>query len=449
MGRSMEWHKLLSHNRLRRPSAVLEKGRSPFQQDIDRITFSAAFRRLAYKTQVHPLSPNDHVHTRLTHSIEVACVGRSLGTGVGAEIAAEIEEIDECLKITQDTFGYVVQAACLAHDIGNPPFGHFGEYAMRSWFEKNAKPCSRLAVKLDDVRQEDFTLFDGNAQGFRIITQLEDAKWAGGLQLTHAVLGTFTKYPRASNIIKDNYIGGEKPGFLKSEEHYFVEIAEQLGLEQRENRYWSRHPLAFLVEAADDICYKIIDIEDGYELGYLSFSEAKEILGSIASKDSDLTTLPAKESDQIGKLRAVAVGILVKECITIFLQNKQEILSGSFNKPLIELTKFNDQIKTASKAAQTKIFESETITKREIAGEKIIQGLLDMFADVCVNLVNKDFEIEKLKKKERRLARLIGDDSILRANTMYDALLCMTDFVSGMTDRFAVETFRQLTGIST
>jgi dGTPase len=159
-GRSMDWQNLLSHDRLGRPNAVPEEDRSPFQQDIDRITFSAAFRRLAHKTQVHPLSPNDHVHSRLTHSIEVACVGRSLGTGVGARI------IDKPREITQDTFGYVVQAACLAHDIGNPPFGHFGEDAIKSWFKKNTAPGSELGVHLEGIRKEDFTSFEGNAQDF-------------------------------------------------------------------------------------------------------------------------------------------------------------------------------------------------------------------------------------------------------------------------------------------
>jgi dGTPase len=203
----MEWQNLLCRDRLGRPNAVPEEDRSPFQQDIDRITFSAAFRRLAYKTQVHPLSPNDHVHSRLTHSIEAACVGRSLGTGVGARLSKPPE-------ITQDEFGYVVQAACLAHDIGNPPFGHSGEQAIKSWFEEHTKPGSELSDYLEDRQKGDFVSFDGNAQGFRIITQLEDSQWAGGLQLTYGVLGAFTKYPRSSHIVKDDYIGSKKPGFF-------------------------------------------------------------------------------------------------------------------------------------------------------------------------------------------------------------------------------------------
>jgi dGTPase len=228
--------------------------------------------------------------------------------------------------------------------LGTPPFGHFGEHAIRLWFKEHIEPGTPLAVKLEDARKEDLTLFDGNAQGFRIITQLEDAKWAGGLQLTHAVLGTFTKYPTASNITanaKDGYIGAKKPGFFKAEERYFHEVADCLGLERRDcdASSWCRHPLAFLVEAADDICYRIIDIEDGYELGYLSFAEAKDALASIACDHPRLTISPAQESDQIGKLRAVAVGLSIKECIRVFLEHKNEILAGNFSCPLIDIRK--------------------------------------------------------------------------------------------------------------
>jgi dGTPase len=376
-----------------------------------------------------------------------SCVcGPVSGHGIGAEITKPP-------TITQDTLGYVVQAACLAHDIGNPPFGHFGEHAIQSWFKKNTEPGSRLAVRLEDTGHEDFTLFDGNAQGFRVITQLEDAKWTGGLQLTHAVLGTFTKYPHASNIITDDYIGGKKPGFFRSEERYFTDVACHLGLKQRDfpTPYWCRHPLAFLVEAADDICYKIIDIEDGYELGYLSFGEAKDILAPIAFHDPNLTTLPAQDSDQIGKLRAAAVGTSVKECIRVFLENEDKILAGDFRYPLIDLTKLKDEMKHASEIARKRIFESENITKLKITGATVVEGLLDVFSEVVIGLEGVDFDLVKLKGKAARLARLMGRNSLIRANNnnTHDALLCLTDFVSGMTDRFAVDTYRTLKGIST
>ena len=275
----MDWKVLLREHRLCRPGAESQPGRSPFQQDLDRVVFSAAFRRLAHKTQVHPLSANDHVHTRLTHSIEVASVGRSLGTIVGMPIADKLGDP----QITSATFGYIVQAACLAHDIGNPPFGHSGEDTIGSWFNSEGQSSKIFGSDMKDVEKNDLKYFEGNAQGFRILTQLENYRWSGGLQLTFAVLGTFAKYPRSSlihPIPNDSYIGGRKIGFFESERIYFEQIASELGLMERSSqlRYWCRHPLAFLVEAADDICYALIDIEDGFTLGYLTFTEAKELL---------------------------------------------------------------------------------------------------------------------------------------------------------------------------
>jgi dGTPase len=381
----MEWHRLLSSDRLRRPGAVPQKGRSPFQQDIDRITFSAAFRRLAHKTQVHPLSPNDHVHTRLTHSIEVASVGRSLGTAVGAEIAERLSEPN----ISADIFGYVVQAACLAHDIGNPPFGHSGEHAIRSWFNRAESNGAPFVKQTPQTRPEDFRKFEGNAQGFRILTQLENNKWDGGLQLTCAVLGAFTKYPAASTVIRietDNYPGAKKVGFFKTEEKYFTEIAGTLGLTRRDPKqpYWCRHPLAFLVEAADDICYAIVDIEDGYELGYLSFREVKGVLAPIAGEYAGLSS-SMEEREQIAKLRAVAIGQLVDRSAATFLDNEDAILSGQFSGEIVYLTKFANEVRDALALARDKLYNSDRKTKLEIAGSEIINGLLDIFGEVVVD----------------------------------------------------------------
>lgn len=312
----MEWPRLACADRLRRPDAGEEKGRSPFQQDIDRITFSMAFRRLANKTQVHLFSQNDHVHTRLTHSIEVASVGRSLGTLVGNRIGMS------STGISADEIGCIVQAACLAHDIGNPPFGHAGEEAIRSWFTNAQSKSVMFANKSWEERFEDFQDFQGNAQGFRLLTQLENNKQNGGLQLTYPVLGSFVKYPRASNAIvgpKDNWPWANKIGFFKFEESYFAEVAKAVGLVRcsAQGAHWCRHPLAFLVEAADDICYHIIDIEDGHELGYLSFGEAKEILTGVAGDERLRRSMERPE--QIAKLRAAAINALVHECAQVFL----------------------------------------------------------------------------------------------------------------------------------
>jgi dGTPase len=443
----MEWHRLLSSDRLRRPNAVAQKGRSPFQQDIDRITFSAAFRRLAHKTQVHPLSPNDHVHTRLTHSIEVASVGRSLGTVVGTEIAERLKDPN----ISADIFGYVVQAACLAHDIGNPPFGHSGEYAIRSWFNRAEANHSPFTKESSGMRLEDLRKFEGNAQGFRILTQLENYRWDGGLQLTHAVLGAFTKYPTASIVIPPeacDYPGSKKVGFFGSEQSYFTEIADKLDLKRRDQNEpsWSRHPLAFLVEAADDICYAIVDIEDGYELGYLHFREARDVLAAIAGDRAELSSSMV-EREQIAKLRAVAIGQLVDECSAVFLDNESSVLAGEFSSEILDLTKFATDLGRAKALAADKLYNSERKIKLEIAGAQIIGGLLDIFSEVVTDLTNADFDRSKLSARSQRLARLM-DISLGPVEDSYQALLCVTDFVSGMTDRYGVETYRTLKGIA-
>ncbi len=306
----MDWKTLLGEQRLERPDASRcrsQPGRSPFQQDLDRIVFSAAFRRLAHKTQVHPLSDNDHVHTRLTHSIEVASVGRSLGTMVGSQIADSLNDP----QVTADTFGYIVQAACLAHDIGNPPFGHSGEDTIRRWFNSPERSSEIFGLDMEDVEKNDLKYFEGNAQGFRILTQLENCRWSGGLQLTYAVLGTFAKYPRSSvihPIPNDSYVGGKKIGFFDSERGYFEQVASGVGLIERNRQlhYWCRHPLAFLVEAADDICYAIIDIEDGFALGYLTFEEAKNLLCPIAKETNSSSDMSKSRS---GKFESMVSGL--------------------------------------------------------------------------------------------------------------------------------------------
>ena len=340
----MIWPQLLCDGRLNRPGAEKPKGRSRFQQDLDRIVFSAAFRRLAHKTQVHPLAQNDHVHTRLTHSIEVASVGRSLGTIVGAHVAPKLDDP----QISSDTFGYIVQAACLAHDIGNPPFGHSGEDAISEWFLDYFKGLGDGKSGLEQWQETDFLNFDGNAQGFRMLTQLENHKWNGGLQLTYAVLGAYSKYTQSSKkhpLPSSPYIGCNKIGFFHSEEDYFESVARAVGLICRDN-YWCRHPLAFLVEAADDICYSVIDIEDGFRLKYLDFSAAREILAPIAGDNITLTQ-GMNPDEKIAKYRAVAIGELTESVAKAFLENESCLLDGTFNDDLISRTPYQAEIERA------------------------------------------------------------------------------------------------------
>lgn len=269
----MRWSQLLSKARLRQPTPDRPIGRNEYQRDRDRIVFSYAFRRLADKTQVHPLSANDHVRTRLTHSIEVASVGRSLGYLVGQTIAPRHGLQHEVIA---DHFGYIVEAACLAHDLGNPPFGHSGEAAISKWCKENSL-ASELVRDFTDQETQDFRKFEGNAQGFRIITNLENHPLNGGLQLTCAVLGAFTKYPCSSSFAdQSGYVGTKKNGFFAAEHQYFVEVAKETGLSSigDSGMAWHRHPLAFLTEAADDICYKIADLEDGWEVGRVTIRKS-------------------------------------------------------------------------------------------------------------------------------------------------------------------------------
>ena len=442
----MDWETLLGKERLHRPSADSQPGRTPFQQDLDRIVFSAAFRRLAHKTQVHPLSENDHVHTRLTHSIEVASVGRSLGTIVGSTIADRLCNP----KITADTFGDIVQAACLAHDIGNPPFGHSGEDSIGRWFDSEENNAAIFGSSMKEVEKNDLKYFEGNAQGFRILTQLENNPWSGGLQLTYAVLGTFTKYPRSSAIHpipNDSYVGGKKIGFFEAERDKFETIARDLGLIRRSevSNYWCRHPLAFLVEAADDICYAIIDIEDGFALGYLTFDEAKDVFVPIAR---DVKLRPEMERHEvIGKLRAVAIGELIDTASKAFLENEKALLEGTYSKELIADTPYRKNIEKAKTIAKEQIFWSERKTTIEIAGSEIISGLLNLYLPVVDSIEQLGWDEKELLGQPQMLARVMSNRFQGVANR-YEAWLRVTDFVSGMTDRFALDLYRKLKGIA-
>lgn len=442
----MDWRKLLCDERLERPNVERQPGRDLFQQDIDRIVFSHAFRRLAHKTQVHPLSENDHVHTRLTHSIEVSSVGRSLGTLVGTAISRKLRRS----SLSPDAFGYVVQAACLAHDIGNPPFGHGGEEAICSWFSASENAKRLFDGSLTPVQRNDLTHFEGNAQGFRILTQLENYKWSGGLQLTYAVLGTFSKYPTSSLSVSTSKgpIGTAKVGFFDSERPYFAKVAQKVGLMTRAgfSAAWCRHPLAFLVEAADDICYAIIDIEDGYDLGYLTFKEARDILAPIAGKRANLRPKMAA-NDIIRKLRAVAIGELTGAVAEAFLGNEKSLLAGSFSDELLACTKYKSHIEKAKDVGRKKIYWSERKTKIEIAGTEIIGGLLNFFVAVVLDLERASWKIDRLTGNSQKLSRLMPDH-LERARCRYDGLLCVTDFISSMTDRYALDLYRKLKGIS-
>lgn len=439
----MTWPHLLSSQRLSRADALSSKGRSSFQQDLDRIVFCSAFRRLQNKTQVHPLTHNDNIRTRLSHSVEVASVGRSLGTIIGSAIAPRLK----LEGITADSFGHIVQAACLAHDIGNPPFGHAGEDAIKDWFATTSAGQSILKG-MKNAERHDFENFDGNAQGFRILTQLEQRKWSGGLQLTHAALGAFTKYPRASTApAQKSYPGSKKVGIYQSELEYFIAIADSLKLKPqgKSGAAWSRHPLAYLMEAADDICYSIIDIEDGAALGHLSYQEAENILLPIARISK--RDLLGSAGEKLSHLRAKAIGNLVNSVAESFLHEEKSLLAGTFAAELIDKTRYAENVALAKQTAHEQIFISREKTVRELAGASVITGLLDMLTEVPVALAASKFDASRLKGRTAKLARLTGLDGPQPKN-LYHATLRITDYVAGMTDRFATDLYRNLRGLA-
>jgi dGTPase len=443
----MRWSQLLSKARLRQRASEPPIGRNEYQQDRDRIVFSYAFRRLADKTQVHPLSANDHVRTRLTHSIEVASVGRSLGYLVGQTIVSQhgLESRD----LAADQFGYIVEAACLAHDLGNPPFGHSGEAAISKWF-KESRLADELMSDFTEQEKQDFLKFEGNAQGFRIITSLENHPSNGGLQLTHAVLGAFTKYPCASCFSDSvKYIGTKKNGFFSAEHPYFAEIAEETGLLPRSDSRlaWCRHPLAFLTEAADDICYTIADLEDGHEVGRVSIHEVERLLRPVAeASQDDIRSLTPKQ--KVGKLRALAISNLVKESSAIFLDHEDDILDGSFGERLLDHSRYKLALEEIASITRERVFSSDLVIPVEIAGFQIIAGLLDCFGSLVSELRNCEFVSEKLDKRSRsrKLVQHSGLD-FDASDTTYTALLKVTDYVAGMTDSYAVEQYQLLSGI--
>ncbi len=447
----MEWSKLLTDSRLQdeitRTSKVLD-GRSEFQKDFDRIVFSPAFRRLQDKTQVFPLPESDFVHTRLTHSLEVSCVGRSIGNLVGEQIIERYKNLQN--KFTKFHFGEIVAAACLAHDIGNPPFGHSGEDAIADYFRGGNGKHFKSEIN-DDKKWTDLTNFEGNAEGFRIITRLQNPIIKGGLRLTYSTLAAVTKYPRESLL--DNSVKSlkskayKKYGFFQTEKELFKEVASNCGLDylKEKNKYWwCRHPLAFLVEAADDICYRIMDLEDGFRLGIVSFKETEELLRPLISDTKVKFYEEKDEKDKVGYLRAVAIRELVTELAVVFLDEEKNILDGKFGNDLISVIKNGGTLNIIKDVSVEKIYNYRSVVEREVAGYEVLGGLLDTFIHSYNeafngNISNRNRTVFNLLPK--RIREEIPDELYLR-------LLQIIDFVSGMTDSFAVSLFRKIKGIS-
>ncbi|MEE9358545.1 deoxyguanosinetriphosphate triphosphohydrolase [Candidatus Vondammii sp. HM_W22] len=449
---TMQWDQLLSSKRLgSNQSSSTLVARTDFQRDFDRIVFSSAFRRMQDKTQVFPLSRVDYIRTRLTHSLEASSIGRSLGTQVGEQIIAR----QGLQGIEASDFGDICAAACLSHDIGNPPFGHSGEDAFRHWAARAAYGKRRVAV-LQDSEREDFLSFEGNAQGFRILTRLQNPDNRGGLQLTCATLAAFTKYPRES-CLGGSHFGGvsaKKQGFVAEDRAAFTEVAESVGLIRKDKAraIWCRHPLAFLVEAADDISYRVIDIEDGYRLGYLTLQQVLDLYLAVIKEPDEQQARLKSIRDNKGKvefLRAKVINDVVSQAMSCFLDNEQQMLSGELEQPLLAQLPKRQEMDWLIEVAREKIYQVAEVVEIQAAGFRIIGDLLECFVEVLDDIAEQR---EGAPARSRMIARLVPEQFIgaerVPSDSLYTRLLRLTDFIAGMTDSYAVSLYKKLTGIS-
>lgn len=433
----MDWHKLLTTERHGHDALSKDEfGRSHFHKDHDRIVFSGSFRKLGGKTQVHPLAKYDHIHNRLIHSMEVGSVGRSLGIRVAEEIKDQLPE-----WIAPDDLGIIVQAACLAHDIGNPPFGHAGEYAIQDWFKRPDN--SDYLVGLTDAQKLDLQQFEGNAQGFRILSQVEYHLNNGGLRLTYPTLGASLKYPWPASH------AGPKGKFscFQSEHRILQELANKLGLMSTDGQQFARHPLSYLMEASDDICYALIDLEDAVELQIIEFSEVRDIFQAIQGTQ----TLDFDESHevssgrQLSALRSATIGCIVDAVVTTFVENMDDILSGTFQGDLISAcpATIKDGIGRAKNLAITKVFMDVQKTETEIGAYAVLSTLLETYISAGYEFHQKR-DRSTLTYRTKRVFDLLGGEAPTVNMSQYEIYQRMVDTIAGMTDNYASYLARQI-----
>lgn len=451
----MDWQYLLNTERSHFTTQEEKPERPNYVQDADRITFSAPFRRLANKTQVHPLYDNDHLRHRMIHSMEVASVGRSLGTQVGVWL----EDIEAIGPGESAKLAGIVYAACLAHDIGNPPFGHSGEEAIGQWFKKKFDESQGVFNGIDRKLWPEFTKFEGNAQGFRILTQLEMYRNDGGMKLSNAVLGAFTKYPMSaetsrllqSKAKKDGvpvYVGAKKFGVFEGEYETFKHVAEKLKLPEETIEgvtWWRRHPLVYLVEAADDICYNIVDIEDGVIAGDLTLEKAEALLEPLFSNKTNRDQSAYTLQEKVAYLRARAIGDGIGACFKAFKENYDDILAGTFSGELIAVSEKAAEFQKIRETAREQLFTAPRKTNLEVRGRNVVTTVLEGILPVYNGLSANDWDANALGDYEKQLVRALDLD-IRDVKDGYSALHSMTDYVSGMTDRFAVNAAKLVSG---
>ena len=438
----MDWDKLITTKRfgLENYHNDKEQDRTEFQRDFDRLIFSSPFRRLQNKTQVFPLPGSIFVHNRLTHSLEVSCVGRSLGNSVAKLLKARH---GDSLPESISEIGSIVSAGCLAHDMGNPPFGHSGETAISSYFSEGKGQELKSKYNLTDSQWNDIIHFEGNANAFRLLTHQFDGRRKGGFVLTYSTIASIVKYPYKSDYIT---VKKKKFGFFQSEKDDFVKIAEDLGMVKIDEYKYARHPLVYLVEAADDICYEIMDIEDAHKLKLLSNEEAKSLLLAFFTEEQqqrkrEHMNAVEDENEQIAYLRSTVIGVLVDECSKAFAQNEEAIMSGTFNSTLIE--NVSEMVGNAYKRCQEislkKIYKSNIVMDIEIAGYNIIYTLID-------KVINAVFNPDKAYS--RQLINRIPEQYETEYEEPYRKIMAVLDYISGMTDIYALDLYRKITGMS-
>ena len=441
----MEWKQLISNKRFGQEHKHAERhdDRSEFKRDYDRLIFSSAFRRLQNKTQVFPLPGSIFVHNRLTHSLEVASVGMSIGNDISRRVIQKRPELKETLV---EEIGTIVSAACLAHDLGNPPFGHSGEKAIQTFFSEG--PGQKIKSMVSSEFWDDITHFEGNANAFRILTHRFKGRRQGGFVMTYSMLASIVKYPFASSLAGNH----GKFGFFASEAESYRKIADELGIFCKsapgEPLKYARHPLVYMVEAADDICYEIMDIEDSHKLKILSFAETEHLLLSFFDEeiqqkirqriiDEELTD----ENEKVVYMRASVIGKLENECVAAFLAHEEEILAGTFEGCLIDHISERQKkaYKECEKISYSKIYQSKPVLDIELSGYQIMATLMEVFIEAAVN---------PSRFYSKQLLRRVSSQYDIENENLEERIMAVIDYISGMTDIYALDIYQKINGIS-
>lgn len=441
----MEWKQLISNKRFGQEHKHAERhdDRSEFKRDYDRLIFSSAFRRLQNKTQVFPLPGSIFVHNRLTHSLEVASVGMSIGNDISRRVIQKRPKLKDTLV---EEIGTIVSAACLAHDLGNPPFGHSGEKAIQTFFSEG--PGQKIKPMVSSEFWDDITHFEGNANAFRILTHRFKGRRQGGFVMTYSMLASIVKYPFASSLAGNH----GKFGFFASEAESYRKIADELGIFCKsapgEPLKYARHPLVYMVEAADDICYEIMDIEDSHKLKILSFAETEHLLLSFFDEDIQqkirqriIDEEMTDENEKVVYMRASVIGKLENECVAAFLAHEEEILAGTFEGSLIDHISERQEkaYKECEKISYSKIYQSKPVLDIELSGYQIMATLMEVFIEAAVN---------PSRFYSKQLLRRVSSQYDIENENLEERIMAVIDYISGMTDIYALDIYQKINGIS-